>query len=370
VPLYSISANVIEENEKNKTNSSSFIKKICHQLHEHSGIWYMLSSSLIFSCFMFALKLIPADMFDIMIVRFLIPSIIYGIFAILYKHYDIFNTNGQPIACVLNIFTSSASNLLYLGAFYFLPLSDLNTIKYTYIVWAAILSVIFLKDRFKIVNIISLFLTCIGLIFATKPHFFIKILTHIFNPSSTIVSNTTISTMTTTIATAATTSPYYYLGIGMASISALFKAVQIIARKQLIKTKLPYSVMNFHFSISALFFSIIYSIIRRFWQPGPYPWKWMGTAGVIIGFLQLLTNTFMSKAIKRENVQLITILSSLDIVYAVILQYIFFRQTKSWLFYIGALLIVSSAIILSIDRYLTNKQQRKNDKNKEINNNI
>jgi drug/metabolite transporter (DMT)-like permease len=323
---------------------------------------------------MFSLKLIPADMFDIMIVRFLIPSIVYGTFAVSYKHYDIFNTNGQPIACALNIFTSSASNLLYLGAFYFLPLSDLNTIKYTYIVWAAILSVIFLKDRFKIANGISLFLTCTGLIFATKPHFFIEKLTHIFNSSSTIVSNTTASNMTTTIATAATTYPYYYLGIGIASISALFKAVQIIARKQLIKTKLPYSVMNFHFSISALSFTIAYSIIRRFWQPGPYPWKWMGTAGVIIGFFQVLTNTFGSKALKRENVQLISILGSLDIVYAVILQYIFFRQTKSWLFYIGASLIILSAIILSVDRYLTDKQERKtqaiNDKKNEINNTI
>jgi drug/metabolite transporter (DMT)-like permease len=334
----------------------------------------MLSASLIFACCTFALKLIPADMFDIMIGRFFVQSVGFGAFAAFYKRYNVFNTNGQPIACALNIFMSSSTNLTYFGAFYFLPLSDLNTIKYTYIVWAAILSVIFLKDRFKIINGISFFFTCIGLILATKPHFFIKIFTHLFHPSSTIVANTTASTITTTIATAvtaATTSPYYYLGIGLASVSALAKAIQMIARKQLVKTKQPYSVMNFQFTIVGLLVSIIYSIIRRFWQPEPYPWKWMGTAGVFFGCVQLLTNTFAAKALKRENVQLISILGSLDIIYAVILQYIFFRQTKSWIFYVGASLIVLSAVIVSLESHWANKRDRKHqaidDKNHEIN---
>jgi drug/metabolite transporter (DMT)-like permease len=295
-----------------------------------------------------------------MIARFAVQSVVFGIFAAFYKGYDVFNTNGQPLATALNVLMSSLTNLLYLAAFYFLPLSDLNTIKYTYIVWAAILSVIFLKDRFKVTNGITLVLTCIGLILATKPHFFINTLTHIFDQSSrTTVSNTTTLSTITTIATAATTSSYYYLGIILASISALTKSIQLIARKQLVKTKQPYSVMNLHFTVFALFVSIIYSIIRRFWQPEPYPWKWMCTFGVILGCFQVLTNTLVTKALKRENVQLITILGSLDILYAVILQYIFFRQTKSWIFYIGASLIVLSAVILSIDRYLENKRERK-----------
>jgi drug/metabolite transporter (DMT)-like permease len=125
--------------------------------------------------------------------------------------------------------------------------------------------------------------------------------------------------------------------------------------------------MNFQFTIVALLVSIIYSIIRRFWQPEPYPWKWIGTAGVFIGCCQVLTNTFVAKALKRENVQLILILSSVEIVYAVVLQYIFFRQTKSWIFYIGASLVVLSAVILSVDSYLTNKRQHKEQtKNESI----
>ena len=305
---------------------------------------------------MFSLKLIPTDAFDIMIARFAVQATAFRIFAGFYKRYEILTTNGQPIACALNILMSSSTNLTYVAALYYLPLSDLNTIKYTYIVWAAILSVIFLKDRFKIVNGISLVLTCAGLILATKPHFFIKTLNHIFHSSPVTISNITT---TTTLITPTTTSSYYYLGIGLASVSALTRALKIIARKQLVQTKQPHSVMNFHFTISALIVSITYSIIRRHRQPGPYPWKWMGTGGIAMGCCQLLTNILATKGLKRENVQLVSILGSLDIVYAVILQYIFFRQTKSWMFYIGASLVVSSAIVLSVDRYRSNRRERK-----------
>ncbi|CAF3336889.1 unnamed protein product [Rotaria socialis] len=368
VPLYSVSADFLEKTKKNEKIPSSFLKIVCHRLHEHSGIWYTVVANFIFSCCTFSLKLIPADMFDIMIARFITQSIVFGIYAAFYKHYNVFHTNGQPLACMLNIFMSSGTNLSYLAALYFIPLSDINTIKYTYIVWAAVLSVIFLKDRFKFINGMSLCLTMIGLILATRPHFFLETLTHIFDwtssssSSSVVPMNTT--TMTTTIinVTTVTSSTYYYVGIGLASISALTKAIQMIARKQLVKTKQPHSVMNFQFTFSAIFVSLIYSIIRRFWQPEPYPWKWMSTAGVIIGCFQLLTNAFVAKALKRESVQLISIIGSLDIVYAVLLQFIFFHQTKSLIFYIGASLVVLSAIILSIDRHMAIRSERKNEK--------
>jgi drug/metabolite transporter (DMT)-like permease len=322
----------------------------------------MLAANIIFACCTFVLKLIPADMFDIMIVRFLVQSVVFGSYAAFYKHYNVMNTNGQPLACTLNILMSSGTNLTYLAAFYFLPLSDLNTIKYTYIVWAAILSVIFLKDHFKVVNGVSLLLTIAGFILATKPEFFIKALSHILDQSK--VYTTLNITTTTIIPSTVNISSYYYVGIILAFISSLTKAIQMIARKQLVKTKLPYSVMNFQFTVFALMVSVMYSIIRRYWQPGPYPWKWMGTVGVVIGCFQLVTNTFYAKALKRENVQLLSIVGSLDILYACLLQYVFLRLTKSYMFYIGASLIVISAIILSIDSHLTHKKEREKENQK------
>lgn len=322
----------------------------------------MVAANLIFVASTFTLKLIPSDMFDIMIVRFFVQSVVFGLFARCYKRYSLFDTNGQPLACLMNAFMSSVTILLYIAALYFLPLSDLNTIKYTYIVWTAILSVIFLKDRFKAVNAVALLFTASGLLFATKPDLVFRAI-HLVLPTPAVLnlSSTAFANGTTT---ESTNSPTYYLGIVLASLSALTKAIQMIARKQLVKTKLPYAVMNFQFTITALFVSLTYSCVRRIWYPGPFEWKWMLIAGTIFGGLQLITNTFLAKALKRENVQVLAIVGSLDIVYAVILQYIFFRQTKTWLFYLGASLIVVSAVILSVDRHRTNKRERQQRKMK------
>ena len=315
----------------------------------------MVAANLTFSCCTFALKLIPADMFDIMIVRFFIQSTVFGSYAAFYKRYGLFDTNGQPVASALNVLMSSGTNLTFLAAFYVLPLSDLNTIKYTYIVWAAILSVVFLKDRFKLVNSLALILTIIGLILATRSDFLIEKLNAQYNQTLELPS------ITARMLTVPTTEPCYYLGIGFAALSSLTKAIQMIARKQLVQKKQPYSIMNFQFTSFALVVSVSYSLIRRLWQPEPYPWRWMCTAGVAIGCCQLLTNTFYAKALKRENVQFLSIIGTLDILYAVVLQYIFFRQSKSWIFFLGASLIVLSAIILWQDTYRASQRQKKKE---------
>ncbi|CAF2192641.1 unnamed protein product [Rotaria magnacalcarata] len=351
IPLQIILSDVSVANEE---SSSSIFVTIWHGVHEHSGIWYMLTGNFIFSCCTFALKLIPADMFDIMIMRFLIQSVVFGLYATFYKKYNLFNTNGQPLACAMNIFMSSGTNLTYLAAFYFLPLSDLNAIKYTYIVWAAILSIIFFKDRFKLINAFALILTITGLILATKSQALLKIFNHLLDRS--ILNSTILNSSTTIISSTVTISSYYYLGITLAFISSLTKATQMIARKQLVKTKQPHSVMNFHFTAFALIAALIYSIARRFWQPEPYPWKLMLTFGVAIGLCHLVTNAFYAKALKRESLQLLSILGALDIVHACILQYIFLQLTRPFIFYIGATLIALSAVILSVDSYVTTKK--------------
>ena len=306
----------------------------------------------------FALKLIPTDMFDMMLVRFFVQTIIFGSYAGFYKRYSIFNTNGQPFACAMNTIMSSGTNLTYLAAFYFLPLSDLNTIKYSYIVWAAILSVIFLKDRFKSTNLLSLILTIIGIVLATKSNMFLNLINGLNSTNVESTNQTNTSEILGTLHHTSPENPLYYLGIIFGLISSLTKAIQMIARKHLVSSKQPHSVMNFQFTFVALFTTIIYSLIRRYWQPEPYPWGWMCTAGVLIGCVQTVTNTFYIKGLKRENVQFVSILGTLDILHGVALQYIFFRQTKNWIFFVGASLVVISAILLTVDNHRAKKKSK------------
>ncbi|CAF1597096.1 unnamed protein product [Didymodactylos carnosus] len=368
------SSSIIEHQLKSNPNK---VKQIFNFLHKRSGIWYWISANFIFACCTFVLKLIPADMFDIMIMRFLVQTIVFGAFA-MYKKYKILGEKSQSRAIVIMTSTSSLTNLCYISAYYFLPLSDLNTLRYTYIVWTACLAVIFLKEKFTKFNAISLVLTFTGLILTAKPKYlFVRLLNLLketsLNETCSLFSYSCInlsSINSSMITTTESTSNYYYLGVALASICALTKSAQFIARKKLISTKMPFSVMNFQFTFVALLVSISYSLIRRLFKPEPYPYKWMLTVGLAIGFIQLITNTFYAKAIKRENLQLLTILGALDILYAVFLQYIFLRITITYLFSIGALLIVTSAVILSVHNMVVAAKKEKENMQNVNNDNL
>jgi drug/metabolite transporter (DMT)-like permease len=61
-------------------------------------------------------------------------------------------------------------------ALYFLPLSDLNAIKHTYMIWAAVLSICFLGDSFSFITACSVLLAMVGLTLTTQSDLFVGVL--------------------------------------------------------------------------------------------------------------------------------------------------------------------------------------------------
>jgi drug/metabolite transporter (DMT)-like permease len=174
--------------------------------------------------------------------------------------------------------------------------------------------------------------------------------------------NSTVSLNTSTILSISSFSHSqpagrYYLGVFLATLSAIATASKLIARKRLIKMKVPYSAVNFQFNFVGFLFSFVYSLFRRVWLQESYPWRWMLIGGLPIGLVMIIVNTFYGKALKRENVQLLSILGSFDILYAVVLEYIFFKQTKSDFFFFGAVLIFTSTVLICADKYLSTKRE-------------
>jgi drug/metabolite transporter (DMT)-like permease len=165
-----------------------YYKRIYVGLSKFSGVWYMLAANIMLTCSMFSLKFVPADLFDVMIVRHAVQSLAFGSFAI-YKHYNLLECKGQPIAAILNVTTSSMMTILYVAAFYFLSLPDLNTIKHTYIVWTMLMAVMFLGERLKIINGISVLLALTGLTLITKPTMLIHFIQRILGLRANISSS-------------------------------------------------------------------------------------------------------------------------------------------------------------------------------------
>ncbi|CAF1152785.1 unnamed protein product, partial [Didymodactylos carnosus] len=303
------------------------LKKILHRFSKHSGILYYITGNFLHTCGIFSLKLISADMFDVIIIRFLLQTVVFGCFA-MYKNYNLFGNKSQRSLISLMIFTGTTTHLSYLSAFYFLPLSDLNAIRYTNICFATVMAVFFLKEKFTKINALALLLAIVGLVLASRPNFLFESLSNAMKQQQ--INHTLNKTNITDISTSSESTAeksnfYYFIGVGLALTCAVTKSAQMVTRKMLITTKLPHSVMNLQFTFFGLLAAISYSVIRRLiWKFEPYPIKVMMIAGTAIGCIQLISNTFFAKALKRENVQLISVLGSLEIVYAVVLQYIFF----------------------------------------------
>ena len=142
-------------------------------LTKFSGIFYLIAANFIFTCYTFAFKTMPMDIANAMIIRQGVQAFIFGTYARYYKKYKLLEHNGHTFTAILNILTSSGTNMSYMIALYFLPLSTLNTIKHTYMIWAAILSIGFLKDRFSCITFCSVLLALLGLTLTTEPELFI-----------------------------------------------------------------------------------------------------------------------------------------------------------------------------------------------------
>lgn len=139
-----------------------------------SGIFYLLLGNFIFTSYTFAFKTIEVDIAKTLLVRQFVQASIFGIFAKFYKNYKLSQDNGRKLAAFLSVLTSSTANMTYTLALYFLPLSDLNLIKHTYVIWTAIFSVIFLRQNLSWKTMLSALSAMIGLTITTRPDLFVS----------------------------------------------------------------------------------------------------------------------------------------------------------------------------------------------------
>ena len=149
-------------------------------LSRFSGIFYLMAANVIFTCYTFAFKTMPLDIANTMVIRQAVQAFIFGTYARYYKQYKLFEHNEHKFAAILNVLTSSGTNISYMTALYFLPLSTLNAIKHTYMIWAAILPTWFLRDKFSPTIFCSVLLAVAGLTLTTKPDVLVSNLNRAF----------------------------------------------------------------------------------------------------------------------------------------------------------------------------------------------
>lgn len=201
-------------------------------------------------------------------------------------------------------------------------IGDATAIIFSAPIWAGLLARIILKEKYTIVNLFAAIFGLVGIILIAKP----GILFH-------DVSNPGQSTLPWACAT---------LGV---SIIAAVSYVCVRA------TGDDVHPMNF-----VLYTAIVELICGLLINPAMKqaivlpPCNWVRGALLACGVGATVANLLIVRGLALENSGPATLMRNWDTVYAYIFQIIFFSVTPDWISVLGAVLIVSTALLQGIDR--------------------
>lgn len=304
------------------------------------GIIYALTSSFLFTCAAFSLKLLGVNLVDALFLRIVVQTLITFIFA-LSKHYSLLaGTMNQIFLQILCCAAGAGSFFVYFFALNYAELSDITTLCYTRVIWTVIFGIFIYRERPALSLLIALPLTLFGVVFVAQPSF-------IF--SSTVSSNNS----------------FRLLGLTLSMISAVASAVNVLSFKQLVSTskEVKPSVINFQYCSAILVLLSAYQLYQTFVRHTGLTWdfvlSWRYILASVICLVMMLSNVLTQKAIKREHPAVFTLLGSADIIFALILQNLFTSKRSNLFALLGSTLVIISVITIGVSKMLTDRHIQK-----------
>jgi drug/metabolite transporter (DMT)-like permease len=341
--IFYIPSSVINENDEN--NKSNF-----HYLERFSGILYSLIASLLFTCSNFIIKQLDVVLLDVFLIRFVIQGLI-SLTYIIYKGYHPFSSNSNGLLVFIrSIIAGTGSVCFYLGLS-LLPLPDLTTIRYTQVVWTALLALIIFRERITCPTIIASILTLIGVLCVAQPSF-------IFTKSTTFNETLQISS--------STNDDKRLLGMFIAMLSAFSISMSVVLNKKLLENKVRQSIIMFNFILATFIILLIIQIhywifsktnhqkfnIKKIYLTKSF------ICATVLATLQLIPMVLSQKSIKREHPSIVTVVQASEILFAIILQNLFSTNKSNGLALIGSTLVLTSIFIVGGHKLWIDRRNR------------
>ncbi|UJR09303.1 hypothetical protein I4U23_013546 [Adineta vaga] len=319
-----------------------------HWIHRFSGIFYALTASFLFTFSTFMIKQLGVDLLDALLLRFFIQVSLTLAF-VLYKNYTLLSgTMLQVFLQIICAVIGAGGFVIFSLAVRYVELADVNTLGYTRVVWTVVLSAIVYRERPSIGTLIALPLTFLGVIFVTQPSF--------------LFYSKVESTMKTV------DDKHRLIGFILALSCALTSATNVLLFKQLISISrdIKPSVLNLHFA-TAMFLCLItnqiYKIVHLQSMPSfNHFLSWRFLLASTICLITIIASIITQKAIKREHPAVFSLLSSAEIIFALILQNLFTNVRSNLYALFGSTLVISSVVVLGIARILNERNQAKKRK--------
>ncbi|MEO1012328.1 MAG: DMT family transporter [Bacteroidota bacterium] len=138
----------------------------------------------------------------------------------------------------------------------------------------------------------------------------------------------------------------YTVAIGFGLFSALCYAI----RNLILKTKVDrYNgsiLMTHQLAITAFLLFPVYFL----YDLGPVPTQWQGLAGLVI-ITTVLGHTLFINTFKHFSITTVSIISSIQPVYGIVIGALFLSEVPSWSTVFGGLLILTSVVVESVRSY-------------------
>ncbi|CAF2532096.1 unnamed protein product [Rotaria sp. Silwood2] len=350
--VFYVPATVTSECDSENINSNekfSLFKKCFRYLERFSGIFYASLSSLLFTCSNFIMQQLDVILLDVFLIRFFLQGIIsFGY--IIYKGYHRFLFSNGLLVFIRSLIAATGSLCFYFGLV-FLPLPDLITLRYTQVVWTALLALIIFRERITIPIIIASIFTLVGVIGVTQPSF-------IFTKSNTF--NETLQVSLTN------KSETRLLGIFVALLCAFSISMGIVLAKKLLEKKVRQSIILFHFILITFIFLLIsqtyyWTYSKRCHQKFDIKKNYLTKTffyATMLATLQLIPLILLQKSIKREHPSIVTIAQASDILFAIILQNVFSTIKSNTYALIGSTFVLTSIIIVGGHKLWQDRKHR------------
>lgn len=250
---------------------------------------------------------------------------------LLYTQQPVF-PHGKRIILVLRCFMGTTGLMLSFYAFRHMPLADASVIIFSTPVFVAIFARIFLKEQCSLFNIVTIVLTLVGVVLITRPPF----LFHDDKDFSMDMQGQLYGSQT-----------YDVWGPIAAISSTLFGANVYILLRAL--KSLHFSVIMTNFGAFASIYSLIVCMLLGVtcW-PACNRDRWLV---VVLGLFSFLGQILLTMSLQMEQAGPVAVARCADIVFAFIWQTIFFGETPNGYSLLGALLVVSSVVLIAFKKW-------------------
>ncbi|CAF1137031.1 unnamed protein product [Rotaria sordida] len=347
----------IHENEEKPSDEKKLNPLVrCFTYTERfSGILYALVASLLFTCSNFALKQLDIVLLNAFMIRLFVQALL-SLGFIIYKGYRPCHDSNGLLIFIRSLFAAAGSISFYLSLS-ILPLPDVTTIRYTQVVWTAVLAVFIFHERINLPTIIACILTLGGVVCVAQPTFLF--------PQSKI-QNETLQNISTLNNNNNNNNNNHLIGMLFALLCAISISMSIALNKKLILKNVRQSIIMFYFLFITLIVCIIIQIY--YWNFSKSKHKRFNFKiilfkkdyifATIISIFQLFPMILAQKSLKREHPSIVTVVQSSDILFAIILQNIFSSIKTNLLALIGSILVLTSIFIVGGHKLWLDRQSR------------